>query len=73
MGFGDLAIIGIHQQISAVAVQHAGPAAGDRRRVLVGIDAVTGRFDAIDFNGAVIEKRMKQTHRVRSAANAGNQ
>ncbi len=48
MRFLDLAVV-VHQQISAVAVQHAGPAAGDRGRVLA-VEAVAGRFDAVDLD-----------------------
>ena len=33
MRFGDLAVV-VHEQIGAVAMQHAGPAAGDRGRML---------------------------------------
>ena len=44
----DLAVV-VHQQIGAVAVQHAGPAAGDRGRVQLR-QAVAGRFDAEDFD-----------------------
>ena len=68
----DLAVV-VHQQIGAVAVQHAGLAAGDRGRVLAALESVAGRFDAIDFDCAVVEERMKQAHGVGAAADAGNE
>src|ERR1017187_7726775 len=41
----DLAI-GILQQVGAIAVQHAGTAGADRRRVAAGLETFAGRFDA---------------------------
>ena len=67
----DLAVV-VHQEIGAVAVQHAGPPACDRSGVLL-LEAVARRLDAVDFHLAVVEKRMKQPHRVRAAADAGEQ
>ena len=67
----DLAVA-VHQEIGAIAVQHAGPPAGDRRRVLF-LQAMTGRLDAVDFDAAVVEERMEQAHGVRAAADAGDQ
>src|ERR1700759_4674544 len=58
----DLAIL-VHQEERAVAVEHAGPAAGERRGVLF-VDAVTGRFDAEDLDAGIIEERRKQPDRM---------
>jgi hypothetical protein len=46
----------VHQQIGAVAVQHAGPAAGERGRVLAGLEAVAGRLDAVDLDAGSSRK-----------------
>ena len=48
MLFLDLAVV-VHQQIGAIAVQHAGPAAGDRGRVLAG--TATNLFDPCHPSG----------------------
>ena len=68
----DLAVL-VHQQIGAIAVQHARPAAGDRSGVLAAFKAVAGRLDAVDFDLPVVEERMEQTHRIRAAADAGDE
>ena len=67
----DLAVI-VHQQIGAVAMQHAGPAARDRGRVQLR-QAVAGGLDAEDLDAGIIEERMKQSHRIGAAADAGDQ
>src|SRR5215470_17270928 len=53
----DLAVT-VHQQVGAVAVQHARPAARDGGRVLAARDAVPRRFDAVNFDRAVVEERI---------------
>ena len=63
MRLDDLAVA-IHQQISAVAVQHAGLTAGDRSRMLAARQAVTGGFDAVDVDRRVVEERVEQAHGV---------
>ncbi len=72
MRFVDLAVF-VHQQISAIAVQHAGPAAGDGSGVHAGIEAVAGRLDAENFDPDVVEERMEQAHGVGAATDAGDQ
>ena len=64
--------VGIHQKISAIAVQHARPAAGERRRMRL-VEPIARRFDAIDFDLPVIEEGMKQADGVRAAADAGEE
>src|SRR5882724_247980 len=72
MAFQNLSIL-VLQQISAVAVKDAGAATEDRSRMLAGRNAVTARFDADDFNAFIVEERMEETHRVRTAADAGDE
>ena len=68
----DLAVV-VLQQIGAVAVQHAGPAAGERGRVLAAVEPVARRLDAEDLDAAIVEERMEQAHGVGAAADAGDQ
>ena len=68
----DLAVA-VHQQIGAVAVQHAGAAARDRGRMQPAIETVARGFDAVDFDLRVVEERMEQAHRIGAAADAGDQ
>ena len=73
MPFEDLAI-GVLQQISAVAVQHTGLAAGHGGTVPVfHIEAVASSLHAIDLDALVIEERMEQTDGVGAAADAGDE
>ena len=72
VGLVDLAIL-VHQQIGAVAMQHARPPAGDRGGMHPGVEAMTRCFDAVNFDLPVVEERMKKTHGVRAAADAGDQ
>ena len=65
----DLPVI-VLQQIGAVAVQHARPPAGQARGMLAGLDAVPARLHADQPHRRIIEERMEQPHRVRSAADA---
>ena len=37
------------------------------------VQSVAGGFDAVDFDGAFVEERMKQAHGIRAAADAGDQ
>ena len=67
----DLAVI-VHQQIGAVAVQHARPAARDRGRVQLR-QPVAGGFDPEYFDTGIVEKRMKQSDGIGAAADAGDQ
>ena len=67
----DLAVV-VHQEIGAVAVQHAGPAARDRGRMQLR-QPVTRGLDAENLDAGIIEERMKQSHRVGAAADAGDQ
>ena len=72
MRFGDLPVL-VHQKIGAVAMQHAGPAAGDRGRMLAGCQAVARRLDAIDLDVLVVEEGMEQAHRIGAAADRRNE
>ena len=67
----DLAVV-VLQQVGAVAVQHAGPAAGQAGGVLAGLDAVAAGLDADQPHGRVVQERMEQAHGVRAAADAGD-
>ena len=68
----DLAVV-VLQQIGAVAVQHAGPPAGQRGGVLAGVEPMAGRLDADDPHRRVVEEGMEQPHGVGAAADAGDQ
>ena len=67
----DLTVV-VLQEVSAVAVQHAGPAAGQAGGVLARFDAMPARLDADQADRGVVEERMKQPHRVRSATDTGD-
>ena len=69
MRLDDLAVF-VLQQIRAIAVQHARTSADQRRRVTARLDTVAGRFDADQLHGFVFDIRIKDAHRVRTAANA---
>ena len=68
----DLTVI-VLQQVGAVAVQHAGPPRRERSRMAPGLDALPACFDADQADVGVVQERMKQTHRVGAAADAGDQ
>ena len=73
MTLDDLAVI-VHQQVGAVAVQHAGAAAGDGSRVLgLGPQAEPRRLDTVDLDLLVVEERMEQAHGVGAAADGRHQ
>src|SRR5665213_166651 len=65
--------VAVHQEISAIAVQYARFAAGDGSRVPAARQAVPGCLDTVDFNRAIVEERVKQSHGVGATAYAGNQ
>ena len=65
--------VGVLQQVGAVAVQHAGAAVREAGRVLAGVDAAPGRLDADHPHLGVVEERVEQPHRVRPAADGGDQ
>src|ERR1019366_2307324 len=71
MSFLDLPV-GVHQQIGAVAMQHAGPAAGERGGVLF-VEAKTRRLDAINLHGLIVEEGMKKADGVGAAPYTGKQ
>ena len=73
MAFEDLAVV-VLQQIGAVAVQHAGLAAGHRRRMPVRhVEPVAAGLDPDHRDRGIVEKRVEQAHRVGAAADAGDQ
>ena len=65
-----LAVV-VLQQVAAGAVQDAGAAALDRGRVPLGVDPVAGRLVAVELHVGVVEERVEDADRVRSAAHAG--
>src|SRR5580698_10055794 len=72
MTFIDLAI-GVHQQVGAVSMEDAGPSSSQRRSMAVfDVEPMAGGFDAIEFDLAVVEKRMEQADGVGAAADAGD-
>src|SRR5690606_26258079 len=60
----------ILQQVAAGTVQDAGTAALDRGRVLLGIDAIAGRLDAVESDALVVEERVEDADRIRASADA---
>src|SRR5262245_47598980 len=73
MALEDLPVI-VLEEIGAIAVQHAGPSAGHRGGMTVrDIEAVAAGFDPIDRDRWLIEEGMEQAHRVRAAADAGDE
>ena len=72
VGVDDLAIV-VLQQEGTVAVEHTRYAAVEAGRVLAGLDAVAGRFNADDFDAGVIQERVEQAHGIGTAADARHQ
>src|SRR5215471_3710941 len=60
----------ILQEVTQRSVQNAGPSARERCRVMSGVESFAGRFDADELHVAVVDERVKRTHRVRAAADA---
>src|SRR6478735_132431 len=67
----DLPVV-VHQQISAIAVQHARPAAGYGSRMQLR-QSVTRGLDAENFDAGIVEERMKQSHCVGPPTDASDQ
>ena len=73
MAFEDLAVV-VLQQIGAVAVQHARPAAVHRGGVAVGhVDAVAAGLDAVDRHLGIVEEGVEEADGVGAAADAGDE
>src|SRR3546814_10908873 len=72
MRLGDLAVV-VLEEIGAVAVEHAGYAAVEARGVGAGRDPAPRRFDAEHRYLRVVEERVEQPDRVRSAADRGDE
>ena len=68
----DLPVL-VHEQIGAIAVQHAGTTAGNRGCVQSGGEPMARRLDAVDLDAGLVEKRVEQAHRIGAAADAGDQ
>ena len=66
-----LAVVVLHQ-VAAGAVQHAGRARRQRRRVPAGLDAVAAGLAADQRDGLVRDERVEDAHRVAAAADAGD-
>ena len=71
MRLDDLAVL-VLQQIGAVAVQNTREAGRERRRVLAGVDALARRLDADELHARLVDVRVEDAHRVRAAADAGD-
>ena len=69
--FLDLAVVVLQQQ-RIRALQHAGPAVGERRGVVAELLARAARFDADDLHRRVADERMEHADRIRAAAHAGD-
>ena len=72
MRVADLPVL-VLQQVSPVAVQDAGLAAGQGGGVQSGLDAVAAGLNTDHCDPSLVEKGMEQAHRVRAAADAGDQ
>src|SRR5260221_13139199 len=72
MGLLDLSVV-VHQQVRAIAVEPARPAARNGGRMLAALKAKPGGLDAVDLDRAVVEERIEQPHGVGAAADAGDQ
>ena len=57
---------------AARALQDAGTAAGEARRVLAGADAVAAGLDADQPRRRIADERVEDAHRVAAAADAGD-
>jgi hypothetical protein len=68
---GDLAVL-VLQQVGLVAVEDAGEAAGEARRVLL-VEPVARRLDAEHLHLGIVEERVEQPDRVRAAADRRDQ
>src|SRR5829696_7611804 len=65
--------VAVHEEIRAVAVQDAGPAAGERGGMQPGREAVPGRLDAVDLDVAVVEEGMEEADSIGAAADGGDE
>ena len=73
MAFQNLPVV-VHQQIGAVAVEHAGLAARQRGRMAIGLgQAMACRFNAEDLHAGVVEEGMEQADGVRAPADGRDQ
>src|SRR5271167_1981715 len=63
----------ILKQIRFVAVQHSDRSVRYACSVASGLYTAARRFDSGHFNGFVPEKRVEETHRIRAAADAGDE
>jgi hypothetical protein len=72
MRFDDLAVV-VAQQVGAIAVQHAGPAGGQRGRVAPGLDALARRFSAEMAHLAIVEEGMEEADGIAAATHARGQ
>ena len=64
-----LAVV-VLQHVGARAVQHARRAAGERRGVPAGLDAVAAGLEAVQRDAGVVEERVEEPDRVGAAADA---
>ena len=70
MGFDGLAVL-VLQQVGERALKRSGRSAGERRRVPAGLDTVAGRLVADQPDPGVVDERVEDADRVRSATDAG--
>ncbi len=70
--FQNLPIL-VLKEVSAVAVQHTGATAGKAGTMLhLLVNALAARFDTNDPDRSVVQERIEEPHRVRSAADRGD-
>ena len=67
----DLSVI-VLQDVTVRSVKHARFSGRQRGCMLAGVDAITGGFDTDDLYFGIVQKLMKQSDRIASAADAGN-
>ncbi len=70
MGFDGLAVF-VLQQVGERPLERAGRATGEGRRVPTGLDAVAGRLVADQPHAGIVDERVEDADRIRSAADAG--
>src|SRR5229473_7940469 len=70
MGLLDLSVV-VHQQVRAIAVEHARPAARNGGRMLAALKAKPGGLDAVDLDHGVVAERIAKPHGLASATMPG--
>src|SRR5437763_7844266 len=68
---GNLAVLCL-KNVRTRAVQHPGPALGERSTVLAALQPEACRLDAVKCDGGVTHESVQRTGGIRSAAHAGD-